>query len=410
MDLISQMPKMLSGDDINEALKVFPPYDESIKNTPITDRLMALDNIYRLYVPTQLSLEIYAKFYISIVRGLREKDSMDAIRQRNQNFRMIKQMNGQGIISGADSFTVIGASGIGKTSAIAKAVELSTAGKILEDNETGCKIIPCIQTTCPFDCSVKNLLFEVLRQIDAEIGTNYFDRAVRARATTDIMIGSVSTALLNHVAVLVIDEIQNIVNHRAGNSLIGVLTQLINNSGITVVMVGIPESEAFFQKTDYLARRSVGLRFEKPEYDDSFINFCRIAYGYQYTKTAEPFNEKICQWLYQHSDFGTYALVIALLHDAQEIAILNGCDCLSIATLEEAYKKRYRIVQGNKAKACVGTRSGKGTKKDTTLPIQDTIISTVVTYSDTIKGAKEMNDDMVKHLKAKFPILEVVVC
>ena len=123
-------------------------------------------------------------------------------------------------------------------------------------------------------------------------------------------------------------------------------------------MVGIPESETFFQKTDYLARRAVGLRFEKMEYGSEFIHFCQTNYGYQYTQKAEPFNESHSLWLYEHTG-GVIALVLALLHDAQEIAILEGGDTLSIAALEAAYKKRYSMIKGNK----IVKLSKTGTKK-----------------------------------------------
>ena len=66
------------------------------------------------------------------------------------------------------------------------------------------------------------------------------------------------------------DEIQNVVNSKNGKSLIGSLTQLINNSGISICMVGTPESVPFFEQAMQLARRSVGLRYEAMEYGDYF--------------------------------------------------------------------------------------------------------------------------------------------
>jgi len=50
-----------------------------------------------------------------------------------------------------------------------------------------------------------------------------------SRATTDMLIGSVSQVALNHIGLLIVDEIQNVVNSKNGKSLVGALTQLINN-------------------------------------------------------------------------------------------------------------------------------------------------------------------------------------
>ena len=70
---------------------------------------------------------------------------------------------------------------------------------------------------------------EILRKVDECIGSNYYQNALRARSTTDMLIGSVSQVALNHIGLLVVDEIQNVVNSKNGKSLVGMFTQLINN-------------------------------------------------------------------------------------------------------------------------------------------------------------------------------------
>ena len=74
---------------------------------------------------------------------------------------------------------------------------------------------------CPFDSSVKGMLFEILRKVDEILGSNYYQYALKARATTDMLIGSVAQVALNHIGMLVVDEIQNVVNSKNGKSLIG---------------------------------------------------------------------------------------------------------------------------------------------------------------------------------------------
>lgn len=405
-ELVKQIPDMLTGNDLEEALWVRPNYDSSIRKAGVAERLLALENIYKLYIPSNLSKEVYNKIYLSVIRGLKDKDSIAAVRQRNQNFRMIKRQEHQGVISGTDSFTIIGASGIGKSSAIARAITVAVGDKVMTMTETGCKIIPCLQIQCPFDCSTKSMLYDILRKIDEVIGSNYYEKALRARATVDILIGSVSTALLNHVCVLIIDEIQNIVNHRAGNSLVGALTQLINYSGITIAMVGIPESEAFFQKTDYLARRAIGLHFEKLEYGMEFINFCKVSYQYIYTRSAEVFSESVSLWLYEHSG-GCLAIVVALFHDAQEIAILSGSDNLTIATLEEAYRKRYAVVYKNRVKMKMNGKKKEG-QVFTPITASDEAGRSIL-YAEVIRKAVAEGMDYITALRCHYKVLEVIL-
>ena len=51
---------------------------------------------------------------------------------RNYNFQMIKQQEYTGIIGGADCFTIIGCSGIGKSTAISRAITAITENRIIE--------------------------------------------------------------------------------------------------------------------------------------------------------------------------------------------------------------------------------------------------------------------------------------
>ena len=54
------------------------------------------------------------------------------------------------------------------------------------------------------------MLLEILRKVDEMIESKYYENALRARTTTDMLIGSVSQVALNHIGLLVVDEIQNV--------------------------------------------------------------------------------------------------------------------------------------------------------------------------------------------------------
>lgn len=348
---MEKLPPMLSGEELKRRLEIKPFYDGEIRSKTKSERLVALNEIYSIYLPSVISDEIYSKIYLAMLRSLQKKEGKLAIQQRNENGKRIRGMEDsvcgyQGIIGGSDSFTIIGSSGIGKSSAISRAITIATENSVIEMEEPFCKIIPAVVVQCPFDCSVKSLLLQILRQIDMELDTHYYDMAVRARATTDMLIGSVSQIALNHIGLLVVDEIQNIVNHRQGKSLVGMLTQLINNSGISICMVGTPEAEVFFESVDYLARRALGLRYGSCEYNAYFREFCIVLFQYQYIQEESDLSDSIIQWLYEHSA-GVLAVVVSLIHDAQEISILNGRELLDMVSLNEAYEQRMNMLHSH---------------------------------------------------------------
>ena len=196
----------------------------------------------------------------------------------------------------------------------------------------------------PFDSSVKGLILEILRKVDEMLESDYYTNAVKSRnATTDMLIGAVSTIALNHIGLLIVDEIQNVVNSKNGKSLVGMLIQLINNSGISICMVGTPESKVFFEQAMQLARRSLGLEYGAMAYNEEFKGICKVLYSYQYVQQLAEITDAVIEWLYEHSA-GVISVVVSLIHDAQEIAILNGKEVLNLETLNEAYQKRLSLL------------------------------------------------------------------
>lgn len=408
-NFIENMPEMKSGQELISALTVLPEYDDSIRNENQAIRLMQLSDLYRMYIPSSMSLEIYSKLYLALLRSLQKKGTQAAVRQKYENYKRIQNQDYRGIIGGSDSFTIIGTSGIGKSSAISRAIELITENKMIEVEEPYVKVIPCVIVQCPFDSSVKGLLLEILRKVDEALETHYYQNALRARATTDMLIGSVSQVALNHIGMLIVDEIQNVVNSKNGKSLIGSLTQLINNSGISICMVGTPECTPFFEQALQLARRSVGLQYQNMPYDAYFESFCKILFEYQYTKERTEPSPAIYEWLYEHSA-GILSIVVSLIHDAQEIAILSGKERLDMETLNEAYSQRLSFLHGY-IQPCITKCSQTSKRKKKALVKQEinTKEKIRVKISDLAIQAKEENLDIVGLVKEFYTVEEVMI-
>ena len=410
-NFIKELPEMKSGEELIEELSIFPDYNDSIRQESQTVRLMRLSDLYRLYVPSNMSTEIYAKLYLALLRSLQKKGTQAAVQQKYQNYNRIQNQEYRGILGGSDSFTIIGTSGIGKSSAISRAIELITENRVVEIEEPYVKVIPCVVVQCPFDSSVKGLLLEILRKVDEALETHYYQNALRARATTDMLIGSVSQVALNHIGMLIVDEIQNVVNSKNGKSLIGSLTQLINNSGISICMVGTPECTPFFEQALQLARRSVGLQYQNMPYDAYFESFCKILFEYQYVRNQTEITPMITEWLYEHSA-GILSVVVSLIHDAQEIAILSRKEILDMEMLNQAYNQRLSFLHSY-------IQPSVPQKKQTSRPKKKNPVSKIdvvqekdnecVSISDLAVRAKAENLDMVTLLREFYIVEEVAV-
>lgn len=267
MKMYDGLNKMLTGDYLLHKMSIYPEYNYLyIKKFDPCIRLNELSKIYDIYVPTKMTIEIYVQLYLSLIKSLNKKCTMAAQKQRYCSLQ-------NGVIGGADSFTILGDSGIGKSTAINVAIKQIINSQIIEIQHPYSKVIPFLTVQCPYDSSVRSMLLEILRQIDEVFKTDNYSHAIKQRLTIDVLIGKVAQLCLNHIGVLIIDEIQNIAISKNGKMLIRSLTQLINNSGVSICMVGISECEDFFTQEMYLARRCTGLKYNKLSYE----NFKEIA-------------------------------------------------------------------------------------------------------------------------------------
>lgn len=411
VNVLEYVPEMLTGEVLKTKMECLPKYHDSIRKRSEAERLIALNDIYKVYVPNDMSSEIYSKLYLAMIRSLQKKSTKSVIRQQYVNMASVA-MNGNGVLGGCDSFSIIGKSGIGKSSSINRAVRLLSEKGIIEIEEPYLKVIPVLLIQCPFDCSAKSLLLEILRAIDDILHTNYFDKAIRTKYTVDLLINCISVVLINHVAVLIIDEIQNVIKHRAGNQLVAMLTQIINMSGISICFVGTEEVQDFFSSVDYLSRRMIGLKYSAMEYNDQFKNFCEVLFKYQYVKKQAELTDDVLRWLYEHSS-GTFSLVVALFHDAQEIAILNGTEKIDISVLKEAYEQRMSMMR-NYVNATVSKARGRKKKVEEItkgLPkvSEENNSNETVSLTELLKISKNRNVDMVELLKKYVRVEEVRV-
>ena len=400
-DFMKQIPKMLVGDELRDAMTFLPDYCEGIRNADADIRLQKLSEIYQIYIPTTMSIEIYSKLYLAMIRNLRTKcDLSDA------------KLTYVGVNNG-DNFSIIGASGLGKTSAIEKAIVLSGGNKVLnfETPDYNSKIIGVIQVECPHDASVKGILLSILQQLDMNMGSNYYERAIGARASVDVLIQAVSKNATNHTSVIVIDEVQNILSNIVnGKKLIMALTQLINSTkGVSIVMLGNPEAKYIFESDIKLARRSMGLTYDKIPYGSFFIEFCRTLYRYQYVKYITNLDDGTIRLLYHYCD-GNLSILKSLFYDAQELAILKQCEILDSAALSNAYNQRMDMLHVHMTPSL--KKQTSVIKNSTKLPVgilSDDISLKTKNINEIIQYARNHNQNVTDNLKSAGLVMEVAI-
>ena len=337
-NLKEQLNKYLSGEELIQALTILPPYREDLSEVP--DRLTALIDVYKLFIPNKSALDIYNRLYMAILNSLEKKDSLLEIGLQNDNFRAIKGLKRYGVIGGLEAFRITGTAGLGKTTSVQRCSDI-IADKILISNNPYREIIPILFIECVADGSFKSLLYSILQEVDRLLGTSYFVANKHVTATTDALLAAVSNVLINHVAVLVIDEIERVANDsRKGITLINYLTQLVNQSNIAICFVGNESSNRYFETKEYMSRRTIGISIPKMDYGEYYFNFVRILFHYQYTLHKVEFNAEYARLLYRLSN-GIPSMLVSIFIETQRNVILSGGETITPSAFEATFRENF---------------------------------------------------------------------
>lgn len=400
MMISDMLPKMIIGNELKERMKTIPKYSREVSNLDAGTRLLKLNDLYKIFIPTKLVEEIYVKIYLMTSNSLDKKCTKDMIRQLNAN-----HMDNVGVITGMTSSTIIAPSGLGKTSAIEKSISMLNDTIIIK--EPYLKICPIVMVTCPFDANYKGLLLNILSELDNKLDTNYLEKAQKSSMNSQQLMALIRQICSLHVGVLIIDEIQFLAEHNGGRQLLRMILQLVNSSGINVIMVGTNECIPFFTQVPQISRRTTGLQFNAMDYNDEFIEICECLFNFQYTQKFSPLTPAILLWLYEHSA-GITASLVALVHDAQEIAIIDGEEEINIKTLEQAYNNRLKMlhtyISPNLFKPIPSKSKSKKTMDFVTKSIEEDSL-----IENHIIEAKEKKLDIIEELKKDIKVIEVAI-
>ena len=158
-----------------------------------------------------------------------------------------------------------------------------------------------------------------------------------------------------------------------------------------------------------LARRSLGLNYTMMEYDEEFREFCKVLLRYCYVQNLPLIDESMMMWLYNHSS-GNASVVVGLIHDAQEIAILEDIERLDISTLNIAFEKRMTMLHNFLTPKATKTNPVKKKKSELPDVVEDSCVADLVSIYQVSMNAKAFQNDILEELKRnRISILEVAI-
>lgn len=129
MNLIDKIPPYLMDQELIKALSKSPHYDTNIPLSK-SERLLKLLDVYDIFIPTKISVEIYNTLYFAMVRSINRKNNFLQSQNMLQNRKIMNGASIIGGVNGGDCSLIIGNSGVGKSNSISRAIDVISKNNI----------------------------------------------------------------------------------------------------------------------------------------------------------------------------------------------------------------------------------------------------------------------------------------
>lgn len=347
---IDALPPILGGEELLAKLGNYPRYQGDESWLPSATRMQLLGNLYEVYQPLKMTIALYYQVYTAMQHSFAQKLTPVDAQQYHQNYRDIQNKRITAATGGGNSFSVIGISGLGKSTALQRV--LSLFPQVIEHKRYAgkplvCKQIPYLVVQTPHDASIKALCLDIMLQVDELLGTEHYKRAIGNRLTGDMLVAQIAQITKNiNLGLLVVDELQNISYSKSGGGakVLNYLVQLINSAHLSICMVGTPRVLSTLQQEFRSARRATGYVYDRLRNDEEFTLLLNTLWRYQYTRDGGEMTPELRNWLYRKTQ-GVPDILVKLLYHAQQLAIMDGSEVLDIAALDKAYRSNLQMVE-----------------------------------------------------------------
>ena len=255
--------------------------------------------------------------------------------------------------STAAGFTIIGLSGVGKTTAIERVLSLYPQ-QILHTQYNNEPLfltqMVWAKIDCPFDGSLKGLCFSFFAYVDNVLGTEYSRKFSLNRMTVDSALPRMAQIATTHcLGLLVIDEIQHLSQAKSGgkDKMLNFFVTLVNTVGVPVVLIGTSKALPILQSEFRQARRGSGqgdLIWERMQNDISWEIMILSMWKNQWTRKHTPLTGELMNTLYDESQ-GIIDIAVKLYAFAQAKVIGDGTEEVTSAAIREAAAVKLKLLK-----------------------------------------------------------------
>lgn len=357
--LIEALPPILSIEEAIKSIEYYPDYEESEREMSSELRLHSVGTLKEFVEPIEKHISIEQKISRCIRDGYISRNplgkehimKLQAIKRSIVTKNEITELQWEGH-STANGFTIIGISGMGKSTAVERI--LSLCPQIIvhskyKDKGLSFYQLPYLKLDCPEDGSLGAVCIDFFDKVDNLLGTDYRRKFTSRRETIPVMSSSMAqVATLHCIGVLVIDEIQNLSVAGVGyERTLNYFVKLTNMLGVPVVLIGTPKATKFVSGAFREGRRGGGqgdVTWDRMENDEEWGYIIETMWVYQWTKVKNKLTDELRDAIYDESQ-GIVDIAVKLYMLAQIEVIGQGKEIITPETIRKVAKRDLKLVQ-----------------------------------------------------------------
>ncbi|MGQ4650347.1 AAA family ATPase [Lyngbya aestuarii] len=365
--LIQALPPIFSPGEFARRVARLPQFHPQERELERHYRFHCIERLSRYFDPQNRSVELQQQICVLIMEGYLGRNLLNPeyARRSRQIYQAIVAGDGKNldkyvnVPTSASSLTLIGPSGIGKTTNLINILNLYP--QVILHRDHSVYQLVWLKVDCPHAGSLKGLCTDIFLAADRLLGTNYFKKFGSKGNSEDYMLAQVAQlAHTQHLGVLIVDEMQNLAKARRGrDELLNFLVKMDNIIGVPVIRAATNEAFPIFQGNFRNARRAIGKagvvwdRMLKDK-DREWEHFLKGMWEYQWTKVFVPItekinreekiNERISEAFYEECQ-GIIDIAIKLYKMVQWRAISLGSEEITVELIHQVAEEGLQMVK-----------------------------------------------------------------
>lgn len=381
--LIEALPDILSKEDFTRSVISYPLFSANERDYAPHLRSHCVMRLMNYFQPTSKHIDLEQRISRILRQGYLARNPLlpeykTRLREINKTFREDLRAERDGLhncISGENSpcsgFTIIGVSGVGKSTALKRILQLYPQ-VVLHSDYKGTHLslyqIVYLKLDCPHAGSLKGLCGDFFKAVDNLVGTNYYSKYGSTRNSEDLMLAQMAQIAATHwLGLLVIDEIQNLSEAKSGGKerMLNFFVKLDNTIGVPVIRVGTNKAIKVLQGDFRQARRGAGAgdfywerfkidSFQIDKDDDTNAEnkkelqiwnfFVEQLFDYQWTQEEVEFSTEFSELLYDESQ-GVIDIAIKLYMITQWRAMTTKVEKITPALMRQVALDSFKLVR-----------------------------------------------------------------